>query len=915
MGIDKGIFTSFCHCKYKAFLKASEVVGEPAEYELVRREADEKFRVEAIERLLRQTEGGIARFPNSLPLAIEGDNALVLGAKVEGLGMALTYEVIEVHVDRHEDRQRLPVPVLFSHKNKLAREDSLLAALHGIVLAEAIGLPVPFVKIVHGSGFSVSKVKLDSPSGPTRLATETRQILDRLKRQVESATAPPIILNAHCPACEFRQRCRAEAINRDDLSLMRGMSEKEILAQRKRGINTVTQFACTFRPKSIGLRRSKPLKRHLHALQALAVRDEKVYVVRTPEIPAKTTRVYLDVEGLPDRDFYYLVGVVVAKDSECSAHSFWAENETEEQAIWVKLLDLLRVLGDCTICHYGSYEKAYIKKMLRKYPSADTPFTGTWDSALFNVLGAIRTNVYFPAYSNGLKDIGAFLGATWTGGISSGIECIGRRLRWEETRDSRFREEIIEYNQRDCEAVQLVAHFLASLGSIQGTSAPEVVLASLIVSDVPKRFGKIKFTVPEMDVINKCARFDYQSEKVLLRTDTSVRASVRRKRSRSRPIQKANAEIRCDSSVCCPACGATHNTSVRSKPFSKLVYDIKFSRTGVKRWVTRYVAQRYKCSQCSKTFFPDTYPTNRETGHAFVSWAIYHHVALRQSFADIASSMYDIFGFHFTGRVGQGAQTRLAEAYRVTVEKMLEKLRLGMLIHGDETKIAIKGGTIGYVWAFTGTEIVVYLYHPTREGTFLKQTLGNFAGVLVSDFYAAYDSVACHQQKCHLHLMRDINDDLLQHPFDEELKELARRYTLTLKPMVETIDKHGLRTKFMSKHKHSAEGFLDWNAKREVTSEIAQGYKTRIEKYGKRLFTFLDHDGIPWNNNNAENALKLVASRRRLFGTSVSESGMKDYLVFLSIYQTLRRKGLSLLKFLVSGETDLERYVASHRRS
>jgi len=162
--------------------------------------------------------------------------------------------------------------------------------------------------------------------------------------------------------------------------------------------------------------------------------------------------------------------------------------------------------------------------------------------------------------------------------------------------------------------------------------------------------------------------------------------------------------------------------------------------------------------------------------------------------------------------------------------------------------------------------------------------------------------------------MRDINDDLLQHPFDEELKELARRYTLTLKPMVETIDKHGLKTKFLSKHKRNAEAFLDWIAKLEVTSEVAQGYKTRIEKYGERLFTFLDYDGVPWNNNNAENALKLVASRRRLFGTSVSESGLKDYLVFLSIYQTLRRKGISMLRFLLSDETDLEKFVASYRR-
>ena len=53
---------------------------------------------------------------------------------------------------------------------------------------------------------------------------------------------------------------------------------------------------------------------------------------------------------------------------------------------------------------------------------------------------------------------------------------------------------------------------------------------------------------------------------------------------------------------------------------------------------------------------------------------------------------------------------------------------------------------------------------------------------------------------------------------------------------------------------------------------------------------------------------------RRLFGTSVSEAGLKDYLVFLSIYQTLRRKGISLLRFLLSGETDLEKFVASYRR-
>jgi hypothetical protein len=46
----------------------------------------------------------------------------------------------------------------------------------------------------------------------------------------------------------------------------------------------------------------------------------------------------------------------------------------------------------------------------------------------------------------------------------------------------------------------------------------------------------------------------------------------------------------------------------------------------------------------------------------------------------------------------------------------------------------------------------------------------------------------------------------------------------------------------------------------------------------------------------------------------VADAGLKDYLVFLSIYQSLRRKGISLLRFLLSGETDLEKFVASNRR-
>jgi hypothetical protein len=502
---------------------------------------------------------------------------------------------------------------------------------------------------------------------------------------------------------------------------------------------------------------------------------------------------------------------LVENGGQSTTHSFWADNETEEQAIWFKLLKLLGDLGDFTLFHYGAYEKGYMKKMLPKYPSPDIPLPNDWASTLFNVVGATRTNVYFPTYSNGLKDIGKYLGIIWSGMVTSGIECVAARLRWEESKDPATKEQIIDYNRRDCLALQRVTEFLVSLRTSEMNQ--EVRMASQIAAGFHRPFGKIEFAVPEMNFINRCARFDYQRDKVLLRTEPKAKVRFQREHKKARKVQTANVEVQCPAPPRCPFCGSGDLTLYSNLSISKLVYDLKISRYGIRRWAVRYVTKRHLCRACDRSFHSEAYPTKEpKIGHGLSSWAVYQNVALSQSYADIMTSVNDLFGYTFTYKIGLTALYRLAAIYRASQETMLERLRSGTLLHADETKLKIKHSILGYVWAFTSTETVVYLYHATKEGTFLKETIGDFGGVLASDFYAAYDSVTCRQQKCHLHLMRDINDDLLRHPFDEELKELARRYTLTLKPMVETIDKHGLNTKFLSKHKRNANNFLDWIA-------------------------------------------------------------------------------------------------------
>ena len=115
--------------------------------------------------------------------------------------------------------------------------------------------------------------------------------------------------------------------------------------------------------------------------------------------------------------------------------------------------------------------------------------------------------------------------------------------------------------------------------------------------------------------------------------------------------------------------------------------------------------------------------------------------------------------------------------------------------------------TKGYVWVLSNAEEVLYLYRESREVIFLKELLKGFSGVLVTDFYPGYDSIRCLQQKCLVHLMRDLNGGLLENPFDEEFKAFAFQFGKLLRAIVETIDKHGLKKRRLSRHKRDVDRF------------------------------------------------------------------------------------------------------------
>jgi hypothetical protein len=163
-------------------------------------------------------------------------------------------------------------------------------------------------------------------------------------------------------------------------------------------------------------------------------------------------------------------------------------------------------------------------------------------------------------------------------------------------------------------------------------------------------------------------------------------------------------------------------------------------------------------------------------------------------------------------------------------------------------------------------------------------------------------------------LIRDFNNDVLQEPFNEEFKEIVRRFAALLKPMIETIERFGLKTHFLKKYKRDVTRFFDATLEHKYETELAQKAQERLKRNQERLFTFLDYDNIPWNNNNAEHAIKAFAGLRDVIEGPSTKEGISDYLMLLSICQTCEYRGIDFLGFLRSGEKQMNEYARRRHR-
>ncbi len=811
---------------------------------------------------------------------------------------------------RYSANSDLPiyVPILFIYRKNISKLDRMLLAYSGLVLSKGQRLKPEYGRIIHGPTFTSTKVRLDT------LYEKVVRTIRAIRKQISSDQAPALYINKHCNVCEFEQHCYAIAQADDSLSLLRGCTPKNIAKLRNKGIFTITQYSYMFQPRR---KRKKPvgyMRRHHPELQALAIRENKVYVYETPKVPKSPVNIYFDVEGIPDQSSYYLIGVLLKKEDRIEEKCFWANNCNEETQIFSQFIELAAQYPNAPIFHYGSYEQQYIKRMARGLSKNERRKIDGVLQRCCNLLSYFHSHIYVPTYSNSLKDIARYLDFKWENKAASGIQSIVWRTEWESTKSVDIQNKLKQYNRDDCYALVRVYQFIERVIANDIDQSNDCSQKIEYCKDIkPTSVFNPGIALSEMKYITECSYFDYQRQRVFVRTDDYFRElkKARKKKSSHKNTLRVNEVVLCVSRAC-PKC-KSRDISKGKKRQSKKVLDLKFTKNGIKKWVVRFDANSYRCRSCKHTYVPSKYKRIRISyGHNLGCWAVYHKIVNRQSDRQIEMNLYELFGISVTFHTIKRFLKYFADFYRPTYLSLYRMVLSGGVLYADETPIKTKYEE-AYAWVFTNNRYVFSLYKPNREGGFLKEFLKGFNGVLVTDFYSAYDTIECKKQRCLIHLIRDLNDDILKNPFDDEFRELTSEFTQILQSIVKTIDRHGLKTRFLQRHKDKVERYLEKVGQRNYSSEVSQQYRNRFIRYKDELFEFLKYDNVSWNNSIAEHAIRLLEVHTNKNIWFYQSDAISDYLVISSIYQTCMYNEISFLKFLLSGEKNLERYIEGHR--
>ena len=356
----------------------------------------------------------------------------------------------------------------------------------------------------------------------------------------------------------------------------------------------------------------------------------------------------------------------------------------------------------------------------------------------------------------------------------------------------------------------------------------------------------------------------------------------------------------------CPHCAGPLQRCQRVR--SRIIEDIPEPIVPV---VTEHLIHRDYCPQCKKHVepaVPDALP-HASLGHHLVGLSSWLHYGLGVTLAQIIDVLN--YSMHFPLTPGGLVQAwrRVGEVLVPWYEQIAAQAKASAVLHADETGWRVNGQTY-WLWCFANAQVCYYMIDRNRGSPVLAKFFNQaFNGVLVTDFWKAYASVEAYdRQYCLAHLLRELEK------VDERNGSADwRRFAKHLRRLL----RDGFRLKSRRRTRGgSAEAYQRrcTQLNRRLAALSAARWRDadavrlagRLSDHGEHILTFLDYPEVPPDNNFAERQIRPAVILRKNSQSNRSEQGAATQGVLMSVYRTLKLRGLDPTKTIAEA---LKTYV------
>jgi hypothetical protein len=355
----------------------------------------------------------------------------------------------------------------------------------------------------------------------------------------------------------------------------------------------------------------------------------------------------------------------------------------------------------------------------------------------------------------------------------------------------------------------------------------------------------------------------------------------------------------------CPDCGGRLQRCNRTR--TRTIEDIL---EDLKTVVTEHTIHRDYCPACKKDvepIVPDALP-KASLGHRVVALTSWLRYGLGVTIAQIIA----ILSHHLHTRLSAGGLMaiwlRAARILEPWYEQIAQEGRNSAVLHADETGSRVNGQT-WWLWCFANAQVCYYMINRSRGSPALEKFfLEAFGGTLVSDFWAAYNALGAREkQRCLVHLLRELTA-VDERNTSAEWKAFAKKLRRLLRDGIRLRARADFSPERYASRIRRLDQRLMEMARAEYTDADASRLGKRLLRHCDEIFTFLDYPEVPFDNNLAERMIRPAVVLRKNSQSNRSERGAAVQAVLMSVYQTLKLRGLDPLATITEA---LQTYVAT----